>query len=357
MKSPVLTRGGVGAGVWLSSFLESGAYAEVGKGRVLLAWGECTAEKRPLGEGVSFYVPDFFLREGLPWRHFSCFGVFGVEEVGDLLRGEGCSGINWDIPREGEFGGLVSKVLSEIDLGKIEKAVPTAAMTSSETLSGDDRGSIISRSLAGKSGGVAYGFWDDRGGIIGVTPESLFSREGATFCVEAVAGTGVGAKKWTPTPKDKEEHAVVLRDIAERCLAVSEDGKVKSGRTLAVRFGNLWHLRTKVTFPSTMRSGFPTMVSRLHPTPAVGISPRGNWRIRCREFDAGERWRHGAPFAICLGDGSLERCMVAIRCLQWKKGEGLQIRAGCGVIKKSSPEGEYQELLEKLSTVRQILGA
>jgi isochorismate synthase EntC len=349
-----------GAGGWEAEFLGGGAYVELGGGAVLVAWGDCAVAASPGEGGASFYVPDFFLKEPLPWRVFTHYRIVDSGEIARSLGAGVIPDFEWEGPREDAFGLLVDRALDRITGGEIEKAVPTAAMASGADIPKGALSGLVSRSLRRGDGGLAYGFWRGGEGIVGVTPERLFCREGGMFRIDAVAGTGfaTGARTgvWEPSPKDLLEHAVVLRDIAEVCRRVSDDGAVRVGGTSATRIGPLWHLKAVVEFDSPLPSGFPSLISRLHPTPALGISPRGNWRRVCRQLDDGERWRHGAPFGFQVGGNSLEGCLVALRCLQWREGGGMQIRAGCGVVRGSSPGAEYRELLAKFSAVRRTLG-
>ena len=94
------------------------------------------------------------------------------------------------------------------------------------------------------------------------------------------------------------------------------------------------------------------MARRLHPTPALGAYPRGeagtSWLASLDP--AGERRRFGAPFGLRWPSGA-GRCVVAIRGLQYHHGR-LEIWAGCGVVPQSRYEDEWQEVLDKIQSVR-----
>ena len=98
------------------------------------------------------------------------------------------------------------------------------------------------------------------------------------------------------------------------------------------------------------------MARRLHPTPALGVYPRGEagsaW-LAGIDPD-GERGRFGAPFGLRWPSGA-GRCVVAIRNLQYRAGR-LDIWAGCGVVSQSRYEDEWQEVLDKMQAVRALWG-
>ena len=69
---------------------------------------------------------------------------------------------------------------------------------------------------------------------------------------------------------------------------------------------------------------------------------------------AGERGRFGAPFGLRLPSGA-GRCVVAIRCAQYRAG-WLEIWAGCGVVPMSQYEEEWEEVRQKMHAVRTLWG-
>ena len=112
------------------------------------------------------------------------------------------------------------------------------------------------------------------------------------------------------------------------------------------------------TFSSLARQplDFETVARRLHPTPALGVYPRGSagaaWLATIDPH--GDRKRFGAPFGLRLPSGG-GRCVVAIRNLQYAAGR-LEIWAGCGVVSLSRYEDEWQEVLQKIQAVRVLWG-
>ncbi len=344
-------------GGWVNSceFLEQGAFVQLADRRLLIAWGEPSMAARPVEGRASFFVPDFFLRGKEPWRVFPCHEIVTSEELVRRIGRGRRRRASWENPDKEAFCASVEMGLAMIRDGVITKAVPTAAMGSGVLFDGGQRAKLVAESILHAEGGFAYGLWSPREGIVGVTPEILFSTRDGGFQTEAVAGTATDPAVLGNSTKEQTEHKIVLEDIIHRCWGIEKVRRVVPGVTAVARIGQLWHLKTPISVEARVVGGFSALISALHPTPALGIAPRGDWAGTCAKLDVGERWRHGAPFGYSLS-GETEACLVAIRCVQWMVGAGAQIRAGCGVVRGSTHDGEYRELLAKLKATQNNLG-
>ena len=97
------------------------------------------------------------------------------------------------------------------------------------------------------------------------------------------------------------------------------------------------------------------MAQELHPTPALGVSPRKlGFDEIARWDDVTLRGRYGAPFGVLLPGTEGMRCFVAIRGVQWQDGSVL-LGSGCGVVSESVLEREWKELELKRASVKRIL--
>jgi menaquinone-specific isochorismate synthase len=203
----------------------------------------------------------------------------------------------------------------------------------------------------------AFGWSAADKGILGATPEVLFSTDGVRFTTMALAGTrpSARAEELLDDPKERDEHQIVIEDIKDR---LQPDGAVTVGRTGVMVFSGLAHLLTDITFepPHPQRFGFDEMIRRLHPTAALGASPRSDESARwLREADRGVgRGFFGAPFGFQRADGS-GLCIVAIRSLTWRGGLA-RIGSGAGIVSQSSMDAEFEELRRKREQVKRLLG-
>ena len=217
--------------------------------------------------------------------------------------------------------------------------------------------------------------WSPSGGFIGATPEALFTRELDNVTSMAVAGTraisSLGDRKKDPKaieemthaflndPKERNEHEIVLQDIVT--VLETAGAKVEKSQTAVERFGALFHLVTHVTANFAKQMKIRELVTALHPTPALGVSPRDpeltllkEVHEICGEGIARESW--GAPFVV-KNEERVE-AVVAIRQLRWTFSDGDRIRvvvgSGCGVVPESDFEREWSELESKRKTVMRL---
>lgn len=337
----------------IRSFLDRGAVMAWSEDRWILAWGEAERCARPDAERPSFYAPDFYLRDAKPWRIYPEAAAVSPDALAQLL----CplpANRRWQTFDESGFAAAFAKLMKLFRAGKLHKAVPAVFETSRGALTSVERERALRAAANLPAGLMPYGFWDENGGTIGASPELLFEDDGVEIHTVAVAGTarsGAVPEEMMDDPKEREEHKLVLDDVAARLAPL---GKVTKGATRLWRIGMLSHLRTDLRVAPSEPADFLALVERFHPTPAVGIAPRGDWREILASIDAEPRGYFGAPFGLRLPGGQ-SRCLVAIRGLQWNR-EAARCGAGCGIVPGSKLERELAELHLKITATRGNLG-
>lgn len=337
----------------IRSFMERGAVMACSEDRWIIAWGEAVRSARPDGNRPSFYAPDFFLRDEKPWRVYPEASPVSPDALAQLLAPRQAKRA-WK-PFDGEkFSNAFDKVTDAFRDGSLHKAVPAVFETSPGALTAAERERALRAAANLPSGLMPYGCWDESGGVIGASPELLFEDDGVEIHTVAVAGTsrsGASPEEMMDDPKERDEHKLVLDDVAARLAPL---GRVTKGATRLWRIGVLSHLRTDLRVSPEKQAGFAALVERLHPTPAVGIAPRGDWRRAIAEIDGAPRGFFGAPFGLAL-PGGRSRCVVAIRGVQWDT-RITSCGAGCGIVPGSTLERELAELRLKISATRGNLG-
>lgn len=217
-------------------------------------------------------------------------------------------------------------------------------------------GALVSRkklllSLLGSKLGYHYGMWNEEGGLLGTTPEVLFSKRGRSFKSMALASTRPVEKKdeLLADPKELLEHRLVIEDIREK-LADQED--LAFGETGIEVFGNLAHLKTEVSFDSGLDCA--QLANRLSPTAALGGFPKN----LAKDFIKASRYhkkhparKFGGVFGIEQGERAL--ALVAIRNIQWDS-ERYYIECGGGVVPGSTQENELAEVRRKRKLIKDI---
>lgn len=200
--------------------------------------------------------------------------------------------------------------------------------------------------------------------FLGASPERLVRVRHGEALIDAVAGTAPrGQTKeedrrrgamLLASSKDRIEHAIVVEALREALGAVCATVDAEEApRLLTVR--NAHHLHTPLRFRLRDRRTVLALAGRLHPTPAVGGTPRQaalRWIHRHEGWDRG--WYAGPIGWIgATGDGE---AAVAIRCALVHDTEAL-LFAGCGIVADSDPVQEYAESDLKLQPLASALAA
>jgi isochorismate synthase EntC len=341
------------SGEHVRALLQTGAVFAWSDDRWFIAWGEPRRAARPDPRQPSFYTPDFLLSDPQPWRVYPSVAAVPPDALAQQLTGA-ASGRTWTAFDEDAFRRVFARVQAARERGEIRKAVPAVFERSAGPLSAEERARAL-RALANLPAGLMpYGCWDAAGGVLGASPEILFEDDGVEIHTMAVAGTaraGAAPDEMLDDPKERAEHRFVLEDLAAQLAPL---GGVTRGATRLWRIGMLSHLRTDLRLAARARANFDELVSRLHPTPAVGTAPRRDWRTFIPGLDSEPRGRFAAPFGLLLPDGTA-RCLVAIRHVEWDR-HGARCGAGCGLVEGSRAEREISELRLKLAATRGNLG-
>ncbi len=194
--------------------------------------------------------------------------------------------------------------------------------------------------------------------FVGSPPERLLGKQGLRIETEAVAGTlpasDPGAVELlTSDAKLLAEHAPVVRDLVERLRPVADLDPLPE-RPLPYRARQVWHLKTPIS--ATLRSPERalSLLSRIHPTPAVGGYPTQPAVRFIAEHEPDERgwyagpigWidaRDNAQFAVALRSGVIA-------------GKLAHLYVGAGIVSGSDSESELAETGWKLKVLLSALG-
>lgn len=334
------------------------AFVQTRPGRVFVGWGpfEQLPFRRP--ERPAFYVSDFFLDDPHPWRHPSRWEELELDELAARFAGDGAPEVEWDPPSLGEFRSLFASAHDALMRGELAKIVPVIFENGRFARRGEWWNHFF-RHLAMLPPGLhAYGYSYNQHGLVGATPEVLFAAEAHGYRTMALAGTRPvsHADELLRDPKERREHRIVVDDIVRR---LAPFGNVEVGPLGLLRMPNIAHLMTPIFFAESggaEKMSFAEMVRRLHPTAALGVSPRTPAGERwLREADRGvKRKVFGAPFGVEREDRS-SLAVVAIRNVQWQ-GERVRVGSGVGLIAESQLDREFEELRQKRDQVKALFG-
>lgn len=346
----------------LNEFLASGAIMGLPNHRLLIGWGNpCCLSTAAVDESApAFFFSDFFLRSPSCWFQYPHSAEISRDEFQELLPPfEPASPCEWSSDPE-KFRHAYEELMIEIENGVLHKAVPYIFTRSSSLMDTARLQNSLLSCLAApnQQAGSVYGMWSGSSGILGVTPELLFthsSRHPQWVQTMALAGTcplDRSLDDFLKSEKELVEHQLVVEGI---CETLAELGNVEVGSLQLLRLPKLSHLLTPIDIVLNRPFHFETLVKSLHPTPALGAFPRSAGKQWLENFDRhSPRSFYGAPVGYQTPSSGLSGCYVGIRNVQWDP-LGMRIGAGCGVIKQSQLEQEWQEIQLKIKSIRGLL--
>jgi len=253
----------------------------------------------------------------------------------------------------------VARAVERIDAGELEKVVLARDYAVWSHTAFDPLG--IARRLAARFPSC-HTFLVDQ--LVGATPELLVARHGDQVTSRVLAGTTARggadeqdaalAAALRSSAKELREHALAVesveRVLARRCRSLQHD----PAPTL-LRLDNVQHLATAFTGTLAGDDSALELAGALHPTAAVGGTPRVAALELIRELEGMDRGRYAAPvgWSAAGGDGEWG---IALRCAELA-GARARLLAGAGVVAGSLPEDELEETRLKLLAMQAVLDA
>lgn len=199
-------------------------------------------------------------------------------------------------------------------------------------------------------------------GFFGATPERLIQKHGLKIQTAAIAGTmkrpnteieaALAKELLLQDPKNREEHQIVVKDIKQALTPYTEPiHTMDTPQILENR--SVFHLHTPIQATLETNTSLLSLVDSLHPTPALGGSPKRKSVNLLRDIERFDRGWYGSPFGWIDNEGDGE-FIVAIRSALIQH-QFVAIYAGCGIVKNSELSQELDETEVKLSPIKQAL--
>jgi isochorismate synthase len=209
----------------------------------------------------------------------------------------------------------------------------------------------------------------------GATPETLMKVEGQKFSIMALAGTQEYKNSLNVVWEEKEkQEQQIVTDYITNSIAPFVNGVVVS-EVETVRAGNLVHLKTMISANlNSWQSNLESIISALHPTPAVCGMPKKE----AMEFILKNESHNRGFYSGYLGELNYEskstlksskrnienraysisrKCTqlyVNLRCMQIKDNAAI-VYVGGGITKSSNPLKEWEETVAKSKVIKSIL--
>lgn len=197
--------------------------------------------------------------------------------------------------------------------------------------------------------------------FFGATPELLVQVQGTEFETMALAGSirrgrdsqedAALGQTLLADPKSRHEHNLVVQSIHRRLAPLSQTLTIPQTGLLQLSY--IQHLHTPITGTLCQKRGILPLVETLHPTPALGGSPRPQAMAFIRAAEPVTRGWYAAPIGWI--DPQLDGAFaVAIRSAVTQR-ERVWLYAGAGIVADSQPQAEWDETELKFSPIRQVL--
>jgi len=208
-----------------------------------------------------------------------------------------------------------------------------------------------------------YLFYFDYGSfkLMGSSPEAQLVVKDNKATIHPIAGTfrRTGddqadmalAEALSKDEKENSEH-VMLVDLARNDLSrVSEKVKVEVFKEVQF-YSHVIHLVSKVTGEIDMKDSLQ-MIANTFPAGTLSGAPKHKAMTLIEQYENQPRGFYGGAIGVLGFDGSVNLAIM-IRSLMSKEG-ALHYQAGAGVVAKSVPSSELQEVENKLAVLRKAI--
>lgn len=266
-----------------------------------------------------------------------------------------------DTPSLNDWRSSISELLEAFAENQVEKVV--LARESNFALSDKIEPLTLFRTLMDETSySYHYCFQSQNGpAFIGASPERLYKRTGTSLESEALAGTrprgetreedNLLGQELMSSKKETQEHRYVAESILEQfgkyCSTVR-----RNGGTELLLLRHCQHLLSRIEGTLDRNDRDPDLLKGLHPTPAVGGTPRDIALKRIASMEAFDRGWYTGPVGW-IGHDSAEFA-VAIRSAL-VNGKTVSVFAGAGIVPGSDPDQEWDELESKIADFSAIL--
>lgn len=261
------------------------------------------------------------------------------------------------------YESAVASVLARIAAGECEKVVLARTL---ELAAGNEFSPLatLHQLRSAYPGCWCYSFAGEDGvSLVGASPERLVEADDTHFRTEAIAGSirrGAGAAEdarlaWALLGSDKDlrEHGLVVQSIVDGLTSLGLTVEpVPKPRILAL--GNVQHLHTPVVANRVGEVDLLQVAAELHPTPAVGGSPRDQALSIIDELEEVDRGLYAGVLGWFdwRGRGQL---VVPLRAAEIA-GKRARLYAGAGIVKGSEPRAEREETDLKFRAMLSTIG-
>lgn len=207
-------------------------------------------------------------------------------------------------------------------------------------------------------------------GLTGASPEMLVRVLGGQLAARVLAGTmprgadaaadAAARDSLRDSEKNRIEHRLAIESALASLGALTHDsvhrgddvgaGLTTSPEPFLLALPNVWHLASDIRGALPATSSVLSLVEALHPTAAVGGTPRDAAMRLIDDLEPFDRQRYAGPagWVSAAGDGEW---VVALRSAEIAPDGAVTAFAGGGIVAASDPIDEFAETLPKLAPI------
>lgn len=256
----------------------------------------------------------------------------------------------------------VSEAVSAIRAGSLEKVVLARGVKVRTDIPANPF-DLVSELRDGYPYSFTFGWQEGDSVFIGASPELLVATSGLELRANPLAGSAARGTDdqedlhlghaLAASRKDQREHVFVVEDIRARLGPLAASLHVPAEPVLR-KFPTVQHLSTEITGRLSEPRSALELADVLHPTPAVGGTPRDDALLFLDKIEEIDRGWYAGGIGWCTPDGDGE-IAVGLRC-GLLRDTTAYLYAGAGIVADSDPEEElfetrlkFRPMLDRLS--------
>lgn len=267
-----------------------------------------------------------------------------------------------DVRPADEWQDLVAQTARMIRAGAFQKVVLARAVTAQaeQPFAMID---VLDRLRSNYPAAYCFAIRHGERTFMGATPERLARVDQGRVATMALAGSAprgatpaedaaIGAELLA-SAKNQIEHSIVA-DTIRTALALHCSTVEIADQPHLLKLKNVQHLETPISGTLLPNRSVIDVIGELHPTPAVGGSPRAAALEVIRAGEGMDRGWYAAPVGWLDAAGNGEFAVALRSALV--AGEHATLFAGCGIVGDSDPASEYAESRLKFQVMLRALG-
>lgn len=264
------------------------------------------------------------------------------------------------IPASVDWQSEVAEAVGAIEQGSFAKVVlARSVVVQSERFIGPF--DLVHHLRAANPSSYIYAHAVGESAFVGASPELLLAQDGREIRLNPLAGSARRGKgdddlelglELLESRKNRAEHAIVVDDLVSRLSDLAGRVDYPDGPSLR-RMATVQHLSTEIEGTLLDDVGTMDVLAAIHPTPAVGGTPRAEALAFIDKVEGIDRgWYAGGVGWLDPRGGA--QVALALRCALMN-GTTSRLYAGNGIVEESDPAAELVETRLKFQPMLDLL--